>query len=181
MRTMLPPLTRKPDSRQALPCVRCSTRVATRTLPAERSSNSVTGRRSRVGPVETEVADGRYLVVTDRVLHRLLHRDPDYRTDVHVGFPVRAVGANSKTRASCLVGRVLTQKDSCADRAPPLFETERHAASQQFEQESGPGRALFFRPVQTHCQQQRRSSSNIAWLGQRGRDAMIYPVLAEPT
>jgi hypothetical protein len=96
--------------------------------------------------VETEVTDGLYLVVTDRVFHRFLHRDADHRTDVHVGFPVRAVGANSTARASCLVGRVLTQNDWRADTAQPLFENAQYAASQQFQQESGSGRALFFDP-----------------------------------
>jgi hypothetical protein len=122
MRTMPHPMMQKSGLRRALSCVRRSTRVGPRTLPVERTSNSVTGRRSRVGSVETEVTDGLYLVVTDRVLHRLLHRDADYGTDVHVRFPVRAVGANSKTRASCVVGRVLTQKDWPADTARPLFE-----------------------------------------------------------
>jgi hypothetical protein len=143
IRTMQHPMSRKPGPRRALSCVRRSTRAAARTLPLERPSNSVTGRRSRVRPVETEVRDGLYLVVTGVVLHRFLHRDADYGTDVHVRFPVRAVGANAKTRASCVVGRVLTHKDWCADTARLLFDNERYAASQQFQKESGPGRALF--------------------------------------
>lgn len=143
MRTMLHPMTRKPGPRRTFPCVRRSTRVAPRTLPIEWSSNSVTGRRSRVRPVETEVRDGLYLVVAGIVLHRILHRDADYGADGHVRFPVRAVGADSKTRASCLVGRVLTQKNWCAYTARPLFENEQYAASQQFQQESGPS-GLFF-------------------------------------
>ena len=144
MRTMLRPMTRKRDLSSALPCVRRSTRVAARTLPVGRPSNSVTGRRRVVRPVETEVTDGLYLVVTDRVLPGFLHRDADYSADVRVRFPIRAVGAHSETRASCLVGRVLTQNVWCADIAQPLFENERYAASQQFQQESGSCRALFF-------------------------------------
>ena len=115
------PMTRKPGPRRALPCVRCSTREITRTLPAQRPSNSVIGGRSRARPVETEVSDGLYLVVTGVVLHRVLHRDADYRTDVHVGFPVRTVGANSATRAGCIVGRLLTRRDRTADTRRPLF------------------------------------------------------------
>jgi hypothetical protein len=134
IRTMQHPMSRKPGPRRALSCVRRSTRAAARTLPLERPSNSVTGRRSRVRPVETEVRDGLYLVVTGLVLHRFLHRDADYSADVHVRFPVRAFGANSKTRASCVVGRVLTQKDWRADKGQPLFENQRYAALQQFQQ-----------------------------------------------
>ena len=122
MRTMLHPMTRKPGPRRALPCVRRSRRAVARTLPVELPSNSVTGRPSSVWPVETEVRDGLYLVVTGVVLHRVLHRDADYRTDVRVRFPVRAVGANSKTRASRPVGRVLTLEDRRADTARPLFK-----------------------------------------------------------
>ena len=146
IRTMQHAMSQKPGPRRALSCVRRSTRAAARTLPLERPSNSVTGRRSRVRPVETEVRDGLYLVVTGVVLHRFLHRDADYGTDVRIRFPVRAVGANAKTRARCVVGRVLTHKDWCADTARPLFDNERYAASQQFQEESGPGRALFFDP-----------------------------------
>src|SRR5690349_14234376 len=129
MRTVQRVITRKPGARLTLSCVRRSTRAAARTLPVGMPSNSVAGRRSCVKSVETEVTDGLYLVVTDRVLHRLLHRDADYGTDVHVGFPVRAVGAHSKTRASCVVGRLLTQEDRRADTAQPLSEKRRHAAS----------------------------------------------------
>jgi hypothetical protein len=70
--------------------------------------------------VETEVSDGLYLVVAGVVLHRFLHRDADYGIDVHVRFPVRAVGANSETRACRLVGRVLTRQDRRADARRPL-------------------------------------------------------------
>ena len=80
-------------------------------MPVERPSNSVTGRRSRVRSVETEVSDGLYLVVTGLVLRRFLHRDVDYRADVRVRESVRAVGANAETRACRIVGRVLTRKD----------------------------------------------------------------------
>jgi hypothetical protein len=146
MRSMQYPLTREPGLDHALSYVRRSTRPVARTLPVGLSSNSVTGRDSSVWPVETEVSDGLYLVVTGLVLHRLLHRDADHCTDVHVRFPVRAVGANSKTRANCVVGRVLTKKDWRADMTQPLFENQRYAALQQFQQESGPGRALFFDP-----------------------------------
>lgn len=121
MRTMQHPMTRKPGPRRALRCVRCSTRELTRTLPVEQPSNSVTGGRSCARPVETEVSDGLYLVVTGVVLHRVLHRDADHRTDVHVRFPVRTVGANSATHASRFVGRVLTRRDRRADTRRPLF------------------------------------------------------------
>jgi hypothetical protein len=144
MRSMPYPMNRKPGPRRAFSCVRRSTRAAARTLPARRPSKSVTGGRTSVWPVETEVSDGLYLVVTDRVLHRLVHRDAYYGTDVHVRFPVRAVGANSEARASCLVGRVLTPKDRRADTAQASFENGRCVASQQYQQESGPDRALFF-------------------------------------
>ena len=144
MRTMLDPMTRNLGSISVLSCVRRSTRLVARTLSVGRPSNSVTGRRSRVRPVETEVTDGLNLVVTDRVLPGFLHRDADHGTDVHVRFPVRAVGASPGTRASCLVGRLLTQNVWRADTAQSLFENEQHAASQQFQQESGSCRTLFF-------------------------------------
>jgi hypothetical protein len=144
MPTMLPPMRRKPGSRRAFSYVRRTTRAVARTLPLEPPSKSVTGRRSRVGSVETEVTDGLYLVVTDRVFHRFLHRDADHRTDVHVRFPVRAVGANSKARASCVVGRVLTHNDGRADTAQPLFESARYAALQQFQQRVRSLAGLFF-------------------------------------
>ena len=181
MRTMQRPMTRKPGSCRALSCVRCSTRAAARTLPVQMPSNSVTGRRACVRSVETEVTDGLYLVVTGGVLHRLLHRDADHGTDVHVGFPVRAVGANSKTRASRVVGRLLTEEDWRADTAQPSLENRRHAASQQFRRESGSRPGSFFASLQTHCQQQRRAGGKIARRGKRDRDAMTYPALAEPT
>jgi hypothetical protein len=176
MRTMLHPMTRKRGLSSALPCVQRSTRAAARTLPVGRPSNSVTGRRSYVGPVETEVTDGLYLVVTDRVLPGFLHRDADYRTDVHVRFPVRAVGANSETRASRLVGRVLTQNVWCADTARPIFESARRAASQQFLQESGSRRALFLTcsntlSTTTPIQRQHR----MARIARPGRDDLPGP------
>jgi hypothetical protein len=170
---MLHPMTRKPGPRPALSCVRRSTRAAARTLPVERASNCVTGRRSRSRPVETEVTDGLDLVVTDRVLHRLLHRDADHGADVHVRFPVRAIGANSKTRASCVVGRVLTQQDRRADRACPFIDSTRYAALQQLQREPGPGRALFFAPFEhmsttTPSQRQHR----MARIARPGRDEL---------
>jgi hypothetical protein len=94
--------------------------------------------------VETEVTDGLYLVVTGRVLHRLFHRDADHGTDVHVGFPVRAVGANSKTRASRVVGRLLTREDWRADTAQSWLEEQRHVALQQFRREPGIRPGSFF-------------------------------------
>ena len=121
MRTMQLSMTRKPGPRRALCCVRRSTREPTRTLPVERPSNSVTGGLSSVWPVETEVSDGLYLVVTGVVLHRVLHRDADYRTDAHVGLPVRTGEANSEGRASRVVGRVLTRRDRRADTRRLLF------------------------------------------------------------
>jgi hypothetical protein len=120
MRMMLHPMTRKPGPRRAFSCVRRSTRAGVRTLPVDRPSNSVTGRRASVRSVETEVSDGLYLVVTGLVLRRLLHRDVDYRTDVHVRVPVRAAGANSETGASRIVGRVLTREDWRADASRSL-------------------------------------------------------------
>lgn len=180
MRTIQHPMTRKPGLRCALSCVRRSTRATTRTLPVERPSNSVTDGRSHIRPVETEVTDGLYLVVTGVVLHRFLHGDVDYGTDAHVRFPVRAVGANSEARARRLVGRVLTQKNWRADTARPSVENEGHAALQQFQQESGPGRALFLTlsntlSTTTPIQRQHR----MARIARPGRD--VYPVLAEPT
>ena len=173
MRAMLHPMTRKPGQRRALSCVRRSTRAAVRTLPVERASNCVTGGRSRVRPVETEVTDGLDLVVTDRVLHRLLHRDADHGADVHVRFPVRAVGANSKTRASGVVGRVLTQQDRHADRACPFIDTTRYAALQQLQ--GSPVQAgLFFLPrsntlsTTTPSQRQHR----MARIARPGRDEL---------
>jgi hypothetical protein len=157
MRTMQRPMTRRPGPRRALSCVRCSTRAAARTSPVEMPSNSVPGTRSCVSSVETEVTDGLYLVVTGRVLHRLFHRDADHGTDVHVGFPVRAVGANSKTRASRVVGRLLTREDWRADTAQSWLEEQRHVALQQFRREPGIRPGSFFDQVQTHCQQQRRA------------------------
>ena len=120
MRPMVYSMSRKPGPRRALSCVRRSTRAAARTLPVERPSNSVTGSRSRVRSVETEVTDGLYLVVTGLVLHGFLHRDVDHGTDVRVRESVRAVGANAKTRARRIVGRVLTRQDWRADPRRPL-------------------------------------------------------------
>jgi len=163
------PMNRKPGPHRALSWVQCSTRAGARTLPVEMPSNSVTGRRSCVRSVETEVSDGLYLVVTGRVLPRLLHRDADYGADVHVGFPVRAIGANSKTRASRVVGRLLTREDRRADTAQPLLENRRHAASQQFRTSPAPRRALFLTRVNTLSTttpiQRQHRMARIAWPG----------------
>jgi hypothetical protein len=173
----------KPGPRRALSCVRRSSRAATRTLPAKQPSNSVTDAHSRARSLITEVTDGLCLVVARPVLHRFICGDADHRIDVHVRFSVRAIGARSKTRASRIVGRLLTRRDRCADRRPRLFESDAYAAPQKstrlerhVSMPVGAKRAssstrspaeagLFFCDVETRCQQQRRTSSNTAWLG----------------
>jgi hypothetical protein len=173
----------KPGLRRALPCVQCSSRAATRTLPGKRPSNSVTDAHSRARSLITEVTDGLCLVVARAVLHRLIRGDADHRIDVHVRFSVRAIGASSKTCASRVVGRVLTRQDRCADRRLPLFESSTHAAPQKSTRPErlvstllGARRASsptgvrlkpgsFFCDAETHCQQQCQASGNTAWLG----------------
>ena len=189
----------KPGLRRALACVQCSSRAATRTLPGKRPSNFVTDAHSRARSLITEVTDGLCLVVARAVLHRFICGDADHRTDVHVRFAVRAIGASSETRASRVVGRVLTRQDRCAYRKLPLSESGAHAAPQKSTRGRTtrfdaprrqarvrrPGVRLkpgsFFCDAETHCQQQRRASGkhHIARIARPGRD--IYPVIAEPT
>ena len=173
----------EPGLRRALLRVQCSSRAASRTLPAKRPSNSVTDAHSRARSLITEVTDGLCLVVARAVLHRFICGDADHRIDVHVRFAVRAIGASSKTRASRVVGRVLTRQDRCAYRRLPLSESGAHAAPQK---STGPERLVstllgarrassstgvrlkpgsFFCDAETHCQRQRRASGNTARLG----------------
>jgi hypothetical protein len=68
-----------------------------------------------------EVTDGLYLVVTGPVLHRFICGHAHHGVDVHVRFSVGAIGAGSETRASRIVGRVLTRQDWRADTRRALF------------------------------------------------------------